>query len=250
MDKFQPKNAIDRKREEERRQEDSLADFQGSQGELILLKIARWVSHHRKVLGFGLLAVIVALTLGVGIYEYRESKIQTETEALEELFESQKKNELSLEKRIESLVVFSQNHGTGSVALRLAKEKSRLYAEAKDWKNAALLLEESGRKITEPKEMKALYFYLAGNYRDLSEEKLLSAQNYEIAANLLETNTETPSFKAWAHYQTGRLKMELGKPEEAKSHLEKVLKLEASGRESLEDIKLYAAYLLLRSGQP
>jgi tetratricopeptide (TPR) repeat protein len=250
MDKFVKKNLIDKKREEElRAHQDEFADFEGSQAELYFLKFTHFLSRNRKNV-FILLGVSI-LILGsiIGFFEFQDYRFSKETVLLEDLASKHKKTSATPEAQIADLESFLKNESTGNMDLRVWKDLSRLYAEKENWEKAADYLERAGKKIDTPKEMKAYYFYLAGNYRDKQPELARALENYKIASTLLETNNEAKSFKAWSFYHTGRLQFANGDKPGAKLSLEKVLKIDGSDSDTLEDVKLLTTYLLLKLGK-
>jgi tetratricopeptide (TPR) repeat protein len=249
MDKFQSKNAIDKRKEFEVAK-DEFADFQGSASELMFLKFSRWVGNHRLKIAIGFGALFVVITIVIGYLEYRDSQIQKDTAVFEEIENKHKISNAPLDTKIQDLELFLSNHSSDAMQLRVWKELSKLYAEKKDWDKAAEFIEKAGREVDSPKEMKALYFYLAGNYRDQNGKEKEALENYTVASTILETSNEIASFKAWSFYQTGRLRFATGNKQGAKEILEKVLRIESKGMDNLEEVKLLSSYILLKLGKP
>jgi|JI8StandDraft_1071087.scaffolds.fasta_scaffold00042_53 tetratricopeptide (TPR) repeat protein len=251
MDKFVKKNIIDKKREEElRAHKDEFADFEGSKSELYFLKFTHMLARNRKNVFIGLGFTFVLLAVVIGYFEYQDYRFQKETVLLEDIIAKHKKGKANTDLQIADLETFLNEQSSGNMDLRVWKDLSRLYAEKSDWAKAAEYLEKAGKKIDTPKEMKAYYFYLAGNYRDKQPDLKKALENFKVASTLLETNNETKSFKAWSFYQTGRLQLANGDKPGAKLSLEKVLKIDATESDNLEDVKLLTTYLLLKLGKP
>ena len=250
MDKFVKKNIIDKKREEEMRaHQDEFADFEGSKAELYFLKFTHMLARNRKSVFIGLGAAFVLLASVIGYFEFQDYRFQKETVLLEDLVAKHKKSKANSDIQIADLEKFLNEQSTGNMDLRVWKDLSRLYAEKADWAKAADYLERAGKKIDTPKEMKAYYFYLAGNYRDKQPDIKKALENFKIASTLLDTNNEAKSFKAWSFYQTGRLQLANGDKPGAKLSLEKVLKIDSSESDNLEEVKLLTTYLLLKLGK-
>ncbi len=249
MDKFQSKNAIDKRKEFEVAK-DEFADFQGSASELLFLKFSRWIGNHRLKIAIGFGVFFVSMTAVISYLEYRDSQIQKDTATFEEIETKHKRSNATIDVKIQDFESFLANHSSHAMELRVWKELSGLYAEKKDWEKAAEYIEKAGKSIDQPKEVKALYFYLAGNYRDQSGKEKEALENYTVSSSILETSNEIASFKAWAFYQTGRLRFATGNKQGAKEILEKVLRIEAKGMENLEEVKLLSSYILLKLGKP
>ncbi|MCZ8155970.1 MAG: hypothetical protein O9264_07615 [Leptospira sp.] len=250
MDKFVKKNLIDKKREEElRAHQDEFADFQGSKSELYFLKFTHFLARNRKRVFIGLGIAFVILASLIGFFEYRDYRFQKNTVLFEDIQAKHKKTNATPDIQIADLESFLANQSSGDMDLRVWKDLSRLYAEKANWEKAADYLERAGKKIDTPKEMKAYYFYLAGNYRDNQPDPVKALENFKIASSILETNSEVKSFKAWAFYHTGRLQLASGDKPGAKLSLEKVLKIDGSDSENLDEVKLLTTYLLLKLGK-
>ncbi|BDA77888.1 hypothetical protein LPTSP3_g08180 [Leptospira kobayashii] len=250
MDKFVKKNLIDKKREEEvRAHKDEFADFEGTKSELYFLKFSHFFVRNRRNVFLGIGAVVIVLAAVIGYFEYSDYRFQKETVVLEDLQSKAKKANLTPEKQIAELETFLKDQSTGRMELRVWKDLSRLYAEKGDFTKAAEYIELAGKKIDTPKEIKAYYFYIAGNYRDQVSDSKKALENYKIASTLLETSREINQFKAWAFYHTARLQFQNGDKVGAKTNLEKVLKIDGTTADSLEDVKLLASYLLLKIGK-
>jgi len=250
MDKFVKKNIIDKKREEElRAHQDEFADFQGSTAELYFLKFTHFLARNRKNVFLILGSIVIVLVSVIGYFEYQDHRFQKETVLLEDIISKHKKTNAPIDTQIADLESFLNSNNSGNMDLRVWKDLSRLYAEKGNWEKSADYLEKAGKKIDTPKEMKAYYFYLAGNYRDNQADSKKALENYKIASTLLDNNSEVKSFKAWAFYHTGRLQLETGDKPGAKLSLEKVLKIDASESDNLEEVKLLTTYLLLKLGK-
>ncbi|MCC5815903.1 MAG: hypothetical protein JJT78_14205 [Leptospira sp.] len=246
--KFQKKNFAQLKKEEEAILDRDLDDFQGSKTELFFIKLGRKIQRKRlQVFGsiFGLFFIIAAI---LGYFEYSDYREVKATERLELILEQWQRGEQSAnEDRIKTLEKFLAEDSFGIVDTRVAKTLSDLYVETGEYKKAASLLEVHGVKIPDIREAKAYYFFLAGNYRELADDKDLALKNYETASSLLENLRETPSFRAWSLYHTGRLKAEKGDVANAGEVLRKVLLIEPSDAGSdLTEVKKLATFLLLK----
>jgi tetratricopeptide (TPR) repeat protein len=250
MDKFVKKNLIDKKREEElRAHQDEFADFQGSQAELYFLKFTHMLARNRKIVFIGLTTIFLILASVIGYFEYQDYRFQKVTVLFEDMTAKHKKANAFPDTQIADLETFLKDQSSGNMDLRVWKDLSRLYAEKANWEKAADYIEKAGKKIDTPKEMKAYYFYLAGNYRDKQPDLKKALENYKIASTLLDTNNEAKSFKAWSFYQTGRLQLANGDKPGAKLSLEKVLKIDGSESDNIEEVKLLTTYLLLKLGK-
>jgi tetratricopeptide (TPR) repeat protein len=246
--KFQKKNFAQLKKEEEAILDRDLDNFQGSKTELFFIKLGRKIQRKRlQVFGsiFGLFFIIASL---LGYFEYSDYREVKATERLELILEQWQRGEQPAnEDRIKTLESFLADDSFGIVDTRVAKTLSDLYAEAGEYKKAANLLEIHGVKIPDIREAKAYYFFLAGNYRELADDKDIALKNYETASSLLENLRETPSFRAWSLYHTGRLKAEKGDITNASEVLRKVLLIEQSDAGTdLTEVKKLATFLLLK----
>lgn len=247
MDKFHKKNIIEQKKEFELATVDEFADFQGSKAELLFLKFTRTLGRHKKWVFIGLGSLVILLSIVIGFFEYREHLFQKETVTLEDLKEKQKQTKAGLAVQIQSLESFLADQTTGKMELRVWKDLSRLQAETGNYPKAAEYLELAGKSIDSPKEIKALYFYIAGNYREQANDLTKAAENYKIAAVVVEPSRELDGFKSWAYYQAGRLAYATGNKEEARTFLQKCIRLET--KESENEVQLNASYLLLKLGR-
>lgn len=249
--KFQKKNFAELKKQENDILDRDLETFQGSAMELFFIKLGRRIQRNR--LGFfgGAFAIFLLIGGILGYLEYADYRAIKSTEKLEIILETwEKGGSPSTAEKIQELEKFLGSEASGDVVIRVAKTLSDLYAEAKEYKKAAELLENAGKKIDGIRESKAFYFYLAGNYRELAEDKDLSLKNYQTAASLLDNLREAPSFRAWSLYHSGRLLAEKGDKNGAGEALRKILLIEpGEAMSDLEEVKRLSTFLLLKISQ-
>lgn len=249
--KFQKKNFAELKKHEAAILDRDLDDFQGSAVELAFIKIGRKIQRNRLQVFGASFAVFVLIASVLGYFEYSQHREQKATEKLEIILEIWEKGSPSTtQAKIQELEDFLENVSYGIVDIRVTKTLSDLYAQEKNYTKAAELLEDSGRKIESLREAKAYYFYLAGNYRELANEKDLALKNYLTASSLLDNLRETPSFRAWSLYHTGRLQAEKNDKAAASDSLRKVLLIEpGETMTDLEEVKKLSTFLLLKLSQ-
>lgn len=249
--KFQKKNFAQLKKEEEAILDRDLEEFEGTKTELFFIKLGRKIQRNRLRVFGSVLALVLIVSSVLGYLEYSDYREEKATEKLELILESWQKGESSSnQEKITLLRDFLENDSFGVVDTRVAKTLSDLLAEEGEYRKAAELLEVHAVKVSDLREAKAYYFFLAGNYRELADDKDLALKNYETSSTLLENLRETPSFRAWSLYHTGRLKSEKGDLAGAGDALRKVLLVETSEVGSdLTEVKKLATFLLLRLSQ-
>lgn len=249
--KFQKKNLARLKKESEAILDRDLEDFDGTKTELFFIKLGRKIQRNRLQVFGSVLAVFLIVSGVLGYLEYTDYRENKATQKLEVLLESWEKNpSVTPAVKIQVLENFLDEDSFGVVDIRVAKTLADFLSQEGEYAKAAKLLEDHGVKIEGYRESKAYYFYLAGNYRELAGDKDMALKDYETSSSLLENLRETPSFRAWSLYHSGRLNAEKGDNTKASESLKKVLLIEpGEAGTDLTEVKKLSTFLLLRMSQ-
>ncbi|MBK8395192.1 MAG: hypothetical protein IPL26_08100 [Leptospiraceae bacterium] len=228
---------------------DPLENFEGSKTDLLFLKFSRFFSRNRTQFFIGIGIFIVAIVTIVAVGEYLDYRMNQATIQIEKVEKKHAKNfSLDTKTKIQEYESLLANYSSKESKLRIYKRISDLHVEAFEFSKAADYLEKAAELVGDSKEIKAYYYYVAGSHREQSKDNKLALQNYAKAASLVATNRETHSLSAWAHYQTGRLRLLNGEKEAAIKDLNKVLDIDSEASDMAE-VKKLATYLLIKANK-